>query len=370
MTQPNDQCLKCGHQAMSYILKSEYTILKLQQEVADLRLNAEDNKNLRNTRNVLQEELYNTKVMLHDTKHDLKQTKELLHDANHNLQVLQKLDVSLIIYLLGFTSMSNLYTYNTQKRNHLDETKTNKRYREEDQDDMGFTKRQKKNVSSQMSILGPLMIKYQLEDDLYNITHFFIQENIGTNRTHLAWYKTGCNNGHIHKLDTIRSTSQITTIAKKLSKKGRKIRKNNYVVDKNGFKHIICMVSMSNAKGRSVAFNSIVERGLECIDDIWNTYIPDGTNNNSDKYVYFIRARGTEMVKIGFSNNPHKRLKQLNTGNAIDLKLEYSFKTESYRQHERMLHTHFKGYHVRGEWFRLTHLKFAIIAHNVCKLQQ
>ena len=71
------------------------------------------------------------------------------------------------------------------------------------------------------------------------------------------------------------------------------------------------------------------------------------------KYVYFLRMEGTQYVKIGFSADVQARLRHLQIGNAIPLKLEYKFKTQSFREHESSLHCHLHACHVQGEWFKL-----------------
>jgi hypothetical protein len=125
---------------------------------------------------------------------------------------------------------------------------------------------QVRTMVKDFSRLDALVSKYQLEDDLYNITHFFIQEKIGNRKTHVKWYKIGCDNGHMNKLRDIRNTSQISKIYKELSKTSRKARKDNYVVDKISFILVICMVSGSCAKGKDVALG-LLKLGLNFIVD-------------------------------------------------------------------------------------------------------
>jgi hypothetical protein len=74
---------------------------------------------------------------------------------------------------------------------------------------------------------------------------------------------------------------------------------------------------------------------------------------HTDKDVYFIRMVSTPYVKIGYSGVVLQRLKQLSTGNAFKLKLEYKFRSSQFRLHESMLHAHFVQQHVSGEWFDL-----------------
>lgn len=72
----------------------------------------------------------------------------------------------------------------------------------------------------------------------------------------------------------------------------------------------------------------------------------------SQGYIYFIEIPGRDLIKIGYSENPSKRLGALQTSHPEKLVLlaaiPGSLKDER-RQHERFVHLH-----VRGEWFRAT----------------
>ena len=69
--------------------------------------------------------------------------------------------------------------------------------------------------------------------------------------------------------------------------------------------------------------------------------------------VYFIRAVGTELVKVGFSDDIKRRLKELQTASPHDLAVEEllvgtpAIEAELHRRLKR------HGCHVRGEWYRL-----------------
>ena len=71
----------------------------------------------------------------------------------------------------------------------------------------------------------------------------------------------------------------------------------------------------------------------------------------------FIYAIGTETrQKIGISKNPHKRLKQLQTGNAEQLVLHHMIEVHDDRTRllERFLHKDIGYKKLKGEWFNLT----------------
>lgn len=67
--------------------------------------------------------------------------------------------------------------------------------------------------------------------------------------------------------------------------------------------------------------------------------------------IYFITA-GNKHVKIGYSANPEKRLKELQTGNPLKLKLVTTI-PGSYET-EKALHLYFTRNKREGEWFHLT----------------
>jgi hypothetical protein len=68
------------------------------------------------------------------------------------------------------------------------------------------------------------------------------------------------------------------------------------------------------------------------------------------EWIYFIGNRTDGTVKIGISNNPEKRFKTLQTGNADDLTILALIPGNE--QTERALHRRFDHLHVRGEWFQ------------------
>jgi len=64
-------------------------------------------------------------------------------------------------------------------------------------------------------------------------------------------------------------------------------------------------------------------------------------------YVYFIKCR--DKIKIGYSTNVNKRLKQFSVGNGEKLELIYKIQTDRYL--ESVLHKKYQNYHISGEWF-------------------
>jgi phage anti-repressor protein len=69
--------------------------------------------------------------------------------------------------------------------------------------------------------------------------------------------------------------------------------------------------------------------------------------------VYFIQEGKSKYYKVGFTHNLPDRLRQLQTGNRQDLSVYKSFICHSSSLLETILHTEFKEYNIRGEWFKL-----------------
>lgn len=70
----------------------------------------------------------------------------------------------------------------------------------------------------------------------------------------------------------------------------------------------------------------------------------------SDQFVYFIQADENGPIKIGFtSDDPKRRLNQLQTGNAATLRLLGSIRADISR--ERQFHSDLAEWRLQGEWF-------------------
>lgn len=78
--------------------------------------------------------------------------------------------------------------------------------------------------------------------------------------------------------------------------------------------------------------------------------------SNEDPYkVYYIAETGTPNVKVGVAADPHKRLRELQTGNPRQLILRAVIPGFSHLDAalaaERELHSKYEHYRLRGEWF-------------------
>jgi len=71
-----------------------------------------------------------------------------------------------------------------------------------------------------------------------------------------------------------------------------------------------------------------------------------------DSYLYVIIDTDGAR-KLGFSMNPDKRVKELQTGNPKELSVEYRLPVRERRLAEKSLHALFPAERIRGEWFSL-----------------
>lgn len=72
----------------------------------------------------------------------------------------------------------------------------------------------------------------------------------------------------------------------------------------------------------------------------------------NDGYVYFIEAPEVGAVKIGYSEEPLRRLTELQPHSPVLLRLVFAVKG-TYAD-ERSLHERFAGWRIRGEWYSTT----------------
>lgn len=86
------------------------------------------------------------------------------------------------------------------------------------------------------------------------------------------------------------------------------------------------------------------------INDVLQTNLLVSTGNNFG--VYIVSAEPGEMVKIGWSENISRRIRQLQTGNAAKLSLLVCLNAS--QEHEFALHRRFSALRVDGsEWFHM-----------------
>lgn len=97
------------------------------------------------------------------------------------------------------------------------------------------------------------------------------------------------------------------------------------------------------------------------IDDIADDITDDSPNMDltsimvKTQYVYFIAADPYNgAVKIGKANDCDIRLKQLQTGTHLDLKIYHKLAVPNAFVLEKQLHRQYASYRLRGEWFSFT----------------
>ena len=72
--------------------------------------------------------------------------------------------------------------------------------------------------------------------------------------------------------------------------------------------------------------------------------------------IYLIKNNTTGLIKIGISNDPQRRLKQLQTGNTGKLEIIKTYITKNDKEQEKRIHKILWQNKKRGEWFFFPHL--------------
>lgn len=88
-------------------------------------------------------------------------------------------------------------------------------------------------------------------------------------------------------------------------------------------------------------------------------------------FLYIIASSSEGPVKLGFSADPQKRLKQLQTGSALVLSLHHVEEVDSARVKiaERALHKLLGHKRLKGEWFNLSveEAVFEVVHVRMCE---
>lgn len=69
-------------------------------------------------------------------------------------------------------------------------------------------------------------------------------------------------------------------------------------------------------------------------------------------FVYAIQESETKRIKLGISESPERRLKELQTGNSQELILLGYVPANGGFNDEKRLHSDCVNYHIRGEWYK------------------
>ena len=93
---------------------------------------------------------------------------------------------------------------------------------------------------------------------------------------------------------------------------------------------------------------SRVKGAKEIIAALEDFEIPE---NLPTMYVYAIRNSHTGRIKLGISENPERRLKELQIGNDCELELLAYREAANRFKDEKAIHNKYQHLRVRGEWF-------------------
>ncbi len=93
---------------------------------------------------------------------------------------------------------------------------------------------------------------------------------------------------------------------------------------------------------------SRVKGAKEVIAALEDFEIPE---NLPTMYVYAIRNKHTGRIKLGISENPERRLKELQIGNDCELELLAYREAANRFKDEKAIHNRHQHLRVRGEWF-------------------
>lgn len=80
----------------------------------------------------------------------------------------------------------------------------------------------------------------------------------------------------------------------------------------------------------------------------------DAKRERTGGFVYAIRVRGFDLVKIGYSTSPLRRFVQLEAGSGMVGGLDLLMRVPGTRRLERRLHERFSSQRLFGEWFQLS----------------
>jgi hypothetical protein len=95
--------------------------------------------------------------------------------------------------------------------------------------------------------------------------------------------------------------------------------------------------------------NDIILNGMIKEEEDWE-YVSSIQYNC---FIYLIENTDTGHIKIGVSRKPHRRLKQLQTGNHIPLKMLGTIQVGNAFEVESIIHKVFSKSRVHGEWFNI-----------------
>ena len=73
-----------------------------------------------------------------------------------------------------------------------------------------------------------------------------------------------------------------------------------------------------------------------------------------DGYIYFLELEGQGIYKVGVSQNPKRRLRDINSYLPFNIKLLAIHYFENVYDIEEEIHSAINGENIKGEWFKMT----------------
>lgn len=102
--------------------------------------------------------------------------------------------------------------------------------------------------------------------------------------------------------------------------------------------------SNKNAKGSEA--NSIDDYRIQNARETNKKRFPDS-------YLYLLHIEELNLVKIGVSKNPHRRIKDIRSSLPFDTTILKIYKCEDAYKLEEKIHNMLKSFYVKHEWFIL-----------------
>ena len=120
--------------------------------------------------------------------------------------------------------------------------------------------------------------------------------------------------------------------------------KRNYTIDEDYTMEVKPSKKNQNKKNYRMTLN--------CAQKMYGRSPP---KRDTFGYIYIIRHGDTNMFKIGHSINAKERLRDLQIGNPVTLKLMTTFQFNDAKRMEQRIHHLLRKYHLRGEWFHCSY---------------
>lgn len=108
----------------------------------------------------------------------------------------------------------------------------------------------------------------------------------------------------------------------------------------------------SELRSRSISKSKVIKEINKLILDDFERENPHLTEYGLS-YIYLINITGTDLYKIGVSNNPQNRLQTLQTASPFDMEIIETKSTPLAYKVENKLHKIFDKYKHKNEWFKL-----------------